>query len=781
MSRYSLRLGAVALAAAVGVTGLATGAQATATFELARVFGADRYATAAAVAGSAFPGTANDVIIARGDTNDPADALAGAYLAGVKSAPVLLTQPTAVPQSIKDRLAALGAKNVTILGGTGAVSQAVQDDLGKTYTVTRIQGDDRYDTASKVAQQANAAGVGTVSGKKTAIIASGTSIADALAAGPASYAAKFPIILTTAGSLPTFSTTALNALGIKHALVLGGTNVVNSSVVTQLTQLGITSERLFGGDRYETSTKIADWELANLTGWSNSQLDVANGDNPADSLAGGPAAGRALRPIVLVKQASLPATVATWVQSRLATLLGGRVFGGTSAVSDATVLAVETAAGGGNAPRTGQITAVDGANDRYTLVPTGTTEPITATYKSSDTFAIDGQSATLAAFEAALTAADTITYTPTNGTSPVSHVLTNVNAATINSGTVGNVASSQTTRTFDIVEPVTGATLRNDVDFSSGTYSIDGVGNKTVVDFGNAINEGDTVTITGTAFALTNAPVTGSVDTVTAGNALSPTTFQIGALGDEPASADGPIPAGNDTVFRAGGVGSTDVFTGEATTAAQFAEQLSEGDRVTYTRGADGIETYNLVNLAPPVHSGQATGTVTNAPTGGGSFTLAKSSETISVSYQGGTSTTFIVNGQVSDEAGFEAAYSAGDLVKYNRADTLVVTAERLELTDQPVAGQVNKNGINTGATPSASGQAPDSYQVLATNGFTVLTTVTYATNTAADNIYVLNGATTDLAGFEAALGQIASGAKAGSVTVTRAGTVQTHALSTTA
>jgi putative cell wall-binding protein len=770
------KLGAAAVAAALGVVGFGADAFATASFDLTRVSGADRYATASAVAASAFTTATNNVVIARGD--DPADALAGSYLAGVLGGPLLLTSTSSVPQSTKDRLAALQAKNVYLLGGTSAISQAVQTDLGATYTVTRIQGADRFETAANIAKQTNTGGIGTVGGKKTAIIASGTSSADALAAAPASFAAKYPIVLTTASSLPTATSSALTSLGITNALVVGGTAVINASVVTQLTQLGITSERLAGNDRYETSTKIADWELANISGWSNSTIDVANGDGFADALAGGPAAGRALRPILLVQATSLPTSVATWVQARAATLTSGRVFGGTGAVSEATVTAVETAGGGGAAPRTGQVTSADKTSDRYTFVPTGATAPMTASYKASDSFAVDGQSATFAAFETALTAADTITYTPTNGTTPPSHVLTSVNAATISSGTIGNINTGATARTFDFINSVTGDTLRSGVSYDSGTYSIGGTTGKNVTEFGNDLNEGDTVTITGsTVFALTNQTVVGAINTITKGNALTPTTFKIDNLGDDPTAGGTLVTPGNDTLFSANATG--DAFTGETTAFDAFTQALNDGDRVTYSR-ANGIETYNLVNQAPTVYSGQAASALSGTGTGG-SFTLATSTKAFTVSYQGGTNTTFVVNGQLSNEAGFEAAYTAGDLISFNGGDNATSTAERLELTDQPIAGQVFKGGINTGATPNTSGVPGDSYQVLASNGFTIMATVTYSTSTATDNVYVLNGATTDLAGFEAALTQIADGLKSGSVSVTRAGTVQTHTLTTTA
>jgi len=779
------KLGAALTAAALGAVGLGFTAHANASFGLTRVAGSDRYATASAVAANAFTGTTPNVVIARGDQFP--DALAGAYLAGIlgTGAPVLLTTTDAVPTSTKDRLAALGAKNVYLLGGTTAISQAVQDDLGKSYTVTRIAGSDRFDTASKVAQQTNTAGVGTVAGAKTAIIASGATFPDALAAGSPAFAARFPIVLTNADALPSQSTTALSALGIKHALIVGGTSVVNSSVVNQLTTAGITSERIAGNDRYETSTKLADWEASNLTGWSTSQVDLANGDVFADALAGGPAAGRGTRPILLTASTGLSAAPHDWLAFHSATLLGGRVFGGTAAVSDATVTAAETAAGGGVAPQSGQVTSADKTNHRYTLVPTGATAPLTVNYKASDTYSVDGTSVPFATFETALTVADNITYTPVNGTTPASHVLTNVNPSTIKSGTVGAVAENAAppSHTFKFVNPVTGDALTPAIDYSAAgnTFTIDGAAS-TLAGFGGDISEGDTVTITGTAFALTNGSVSGAANTITHGNALNPTTtFKIGFLGDNPTAGDSPpLVTTNDTVFSASGAsGTTDVYTGEAADWAHFDPLLTDGDTVTYSRKG-GHQTFNLVNQAPTKYSGQATGTdTTNPVTKAGSFTLATATKAVTINYT--SAATFKVNGAPSDQATFEADYSPGDLINYQAADASTSTAESMELTDQNVAGMIPQTGVNTTATPSASGQAPHTYQVLASNGFTVLTTVTYADGTPADNVYVVDGATVAQTAFETKLNDIAAGKIGGSVVVTKAGSVQTHTLTTNA
>ena len=87
-----------------------------------RWFGADRYATAAAVSQGTYPQGASTAFLASGE-NYP-DALAGAPVAALAGAPLLLSRRDCVPQSTKSELARLGVTELVVLGGTGAVSQA---------------------------------------------------------------------------------------------------------------------------------------------------------------------------------------------------------------------------------------------------------------------------------------------------------------------------------------------------------------------------------------------------------------------------------------------------------------------------------------------------------------------------------------------------------------------------------------------------------------------------------------------------------------------------------
>lgn len=92
-----------------------------------RIAGTNRYRTAVAISEDAFPGGSNRVYIATG-LNFP-DALAGAAAAGKYDAPVLLVPGTSLPAEVSTEITRLGAVTVVILGGTGVVTTAVEDEL----------------------------------------------------------------------------------------------------------------------------------------------------------------------------------------------------------------------------------------------------------------------------------------------------------------------------------------------------------------------------------------------------------------------------------------------------------------------------------------------------------------------------------------------------------------------------------------------------------------------------------------------------------------------------
>jgi putative cell wall-binding protein len=182
---------------------------------VSRFAGADRFATNNLIDEAASTGltggttkTFDTAFVATGDNF--ADALAIGPIAYSQAIPLVLTDPATLSASALQSLKDLQVKHVIIIGGTSAVSTAVESALTSAgFTVEyRIAGEDRTMTAASIAQwaanglpvtpkyQALAAVPGWLTSSSTAWIARGDSFADALAAGPAAGAAGQSILLT---------------------------------------------------------------------------------------------------------------------------------------------------------------------------------------------------------------------------------------------------------------------------------------------------------------------------------------------------------------------------------------------------------------------------------------------------------------------------------------------------------------------------------------------------------------------------------------------------------
>ena len=290
-----------------------------------RIAGADRYGTAAAVSRAHYGPDVPVAYVATG-RNFP-DALAGGPAAGITGGPVLLTDTSQLPPATRDELLRLRPARIVVLGGPGAVSQAVADQL-QAYTsapVERLQGADRFETAAAVSRSAFAPGV------SAAFVATGASFPDALAAGPAAIKARGPVLLTRADILPAATRDELVRLAPSTIYLLGGTGAVGDGVLSAIAQAtGKPVVRLAGADRFATAVSIS-------TAFFNvpPSAYLATGANFPDALAAVPAAGGAGSPLLLVQGGGIPSVVA----SELVRLQPPRVLisGGTAVISDGVI------------------------------------------------------------------------------------------------------------------------------------------------------------------------------------------------------------------------------------------------------------------------------------------------------------------------------------------------------------------------------------------------------------------------------------------------------------
>lgn len=198
--------------------------RAYATSDTTRVAGEDRFATAAAVSSATFATPGVPVAyVANGDTFP--DALAGGPAAGASGGPVLLTHRDSLPQATIAELQRVKPNAIAVLGGTAAVSSAVEQQL-KTLasSVGRSEGPDRDATSVAVSRNAFGPGVAAV------YVATGAAFADALAGGPVAALAPGPILLVQRDCIAQLVNDEIDRLDPAKLIVLGGTNAVGSGV-----------------------------------------------------------------------------------------------------------------------------------------------------------------------------------------------------------------------------------------------------------------------------------------------------------------------------------------------------------------------------------------------------------------------------------------------------------------------------------------------------------------------------------------------------------------------
>ena len=185
-----------------------------------RIDGRDRYAVAANISTS-YPTGVHTVFVASG-TAFP-DALSAASRAGATDSPVLLTRPDGLPADTIAALERLAPGRIVLVGGTGAVSTAVETRLRTlSPTVVRIDGANRYEVAARLSRLYPAPG-------PAAWVASGADFPDALAAAPAAAARGVPLVLSRPDALSSAAAGAIMRVEPPTVHVAGGPGAVSST------------------------------------------------------------------------------------------------------------------------------------------------------------------------------------------------------------------------------------------------------------------------------------------------------------------------------------------------------------------------------------------------------------------------------------------------------------------------------------------------------------------------------------------------------------------------
>ncbi|MGD8194466.1 cell wall-binding repeat-containing protein [Herbiconiux sp. P18] len=281
--------------------------------EVSRIAGADRFEVSVNTSKAGWSDGSDTVYVASGEVFP--DALSAASAATVADAPILLTTSGSLPASVKAEIQRLGATDIVIVGGPKTISAAVETELKKLGTVTRIGGADRFEASRNIAKHA------FPDGAEVAVLATGLNFPDALSAG-AAVAGRGPVVLVNGGAsgLDAATKSLLTDLGVDEIAVAGGTASVSAGIQTDAAAIAETV-RLGGADRFAASRAIN----AHFVTEAQNVL-LATGSNFPDALSGSAFGPRTGAPLFTVQGTCVPAETLeqiTALGAEQITLLGG--------------------------------------------------------------------------------------------------------------------------------------------------------------------------------------------------------------------------------------------------------------------------------------------------------------------------------------------------------------------------------------------------------------------------------------------------------------------------
>ncbi|QQK08260.1 cell wall-binding repeat-containing protein [Miniphocaeibacter halophilus] len=267
-------------------------------FKLNRIYGKDRYETSVKV--SETYSKSKLVLLASGEKYT--DELTATVLANKLDAPIMLTRKDAIPAEVKAEINRLGASKVILVGGRDSISEKVEKELS-SYTIERIGGPDRYDTAILVGKQ-----VRGLTGKKSeAILVDGSNFPDAIAMTSMAVEENMPILLTKPTELPASTAKTIKDWKLSKVTIGGGVNSVSDMVANEVKKFAAV-DRIAGADRYETSVLVAEQVYV-----KPKHTVIASGEVFPDAIVGAPYAAKNGYPIVLSRGNNVPEVVVDYL------------------------------------------------------------------------------------------------------------------------------------------------------------------------------------------------------------------------------------------------------------------------------------------------------------------------------------------------------------------------------------------------------------------------------------------------------------------------------------
>lgn len=269
---------------------------------VSRIAGEDRFKTAVKIAkertseATVRTDEVSNIVLVNAESM--IDGLTATPLAEMLNASVLLTNKDAVQKDTLDYIKSLDKVNVTIVGGTGVVSEAVVRQLEKEgIKVERIGGEDRHATSVEVGIKMRSIALANGDTIDNAFIVASNGESDAMSIAPVAAEKKAPIIVEGFDGMTTTSKELLkDAKNNNKVDIIGGK--VSSETKEFYKKNGVV---VYGYDRYDTNAKVVERYYSDkvVENIFVAKDGMANSAQLVDALAVGSLAIQEKAPIIL--------------------------------------------------------------------------------------------------------------------------------------------------------------------------------------------------------------------------------------------------------------------------------------------------------------------------------------------------------------------------------------------------------------------------------------------------------------------------------------------------
>lgn len=254
-----------------------------------RISGNDRYDTSIVISQREYEQAENIILI---NGTKYADAHSVPLLSQYLEGPVLLTRADRISPELLKEIKRLKAKNIYLIGGESCISEKTEEELARDYTVTRLSGKNRYETALEIANK-------VLSFRKVneVVLSNGSNLGEGAVAGQYSFGSKIPTLLLKKDEIPKEVLQWIKDKGIEKAHIIGNENSVVKNIEENFKEV----ERLAGNDIYELSAAYA----RKVDPLSSTYL-LVSGENIVDHIPAMGLRGKLYHPILFVKKDQFP-------------------------------------------------------------------------------------------------------------------------------------------------------------------------------------------------------------------------------------------------------------------------------------------------------------------------------------------------------------------------------------------------------------------------------------------------------------------------------------------